>query len=170
MDILLKWKIARIVITTVYLMGGWILFTGTFAVFSLFLGFLFSFLIAFLTYDIFIEEREAGRRELLPQLYFFFIYLGVLFFEIYLASLKMIPAIITGNINPRIVHFRTRLKSELARVMLANSITLTPGTLTLDLDEDHLVVHWLNAKTTHSNYAGSLIKGNIETWLRRIWV
>jgi len=82
----------------------------------------------------------------------------------------MTLAIITGNINPRIVHFRTRLKSELARVILANSITLTPGTLTLDLDEDHLVVHWLNAKTTHSHYAGKLIKGHFESWLRRVWM
>ncbi|MCD6407239.1 Na+/H+ antiporter subunit E, partial [Candidatus Aerophobetes bacterium] len=110
------------------------------------------------------------RRALLPQIYLIFIYLGVLIFKIYLASFKMIFAIITGNINPGIVHFRTRLRSELARVILANSITLTPGTLTLDLKEDHLVVHWLNAQTTHSKYAGELIKGDFETWLKRIWI
>ena len=82
----------------------------------------------------------------------------------------MVPAVIVGNINPRIVHFRTRLSSKFARVILANSITLTPGTLTLDLDEDHLVVHWVDAKTTHSHYAGRLIKGHFESWLKRIWV
>ncbi|MBC7189819.1 Na+/H+ antiporter subunit E, partial [Candidatus Aerophobetes bacterium] len=62
------------------------------------------------------------------------------------------------------------LKSDLARVILANSITLTPGTLTLDLKEDHLVVHWLKAKTTHSHYAGRLIKGHFEIWLQKIWI
>jgi multicomponent Na+:H+ antiporter subunit E len=170
MDVFLKWKIVRIILTTSYLMVGWILFTGTFALFSLLLGLIFSLCIALLTYNIFIEEKEVARRTLLPRIYLLFIYIGVLVFKIYLASFKMALAIITTNINPRIVHFRTRLKSELARVILANSITLTPGTLTLDLDEDHLIVHWLNAKTTHSHYAGRLIKGHFESWLRRIWM
>jgi len=170
MDVLLKWKIVRIILTALYLMVGWILFTGTFAPFSLFLGGIFSVGVAFFTYSIFIEKEEVAWRVLLPRIYFLFIYFGVLVFKIYLASFKMTLAIITGNINPRIVHFRTRLKSELARVILANSITLTPGTLTLDLDEDHLVVHWLNAKTTHSHYAGKLIKGHFESWLRRVWM
>jgi len=170
MDVFLRWKIVRIILTTAYLMVGWILFTGTLALFSLLLGLIFSFCIAFLTYDIFIEEREAARRALLPRIYLLFIYLGVLVFKIYLASFKMSLAVITSNMNPRIVHFRTRLKSELARVILSNSITLTPGTLTLNLDEDHLIVHWLNAKTVHSHYAGRLIKGHFEAWLRRIWI
>ncbi len=170
MDVFLKWKIVRIILTTCYLIIGWILFTGTFALFSLFLGTIFSFSVALFTYSIFIEEKEVARRALLPQVYFLFIYFGVLIFKIYLASFKMAFTIISGDINPRIVHFRTRLKSELARVVLANSITLTPGTLTLDLDEDHLVVHWLNASTTHSHYAGRLIKGHFETWLKRIWM
>ncbi len=170
MDVFLRWKIIRIILTAAYLMVGWILFTGTLALFSIFLGVIFSFCIAFLTYNIFIEEREAARRALLPRIYLLLVYLGVLVFKIYLASFKMSLAVITVNINPRIVHFRTRLKSELARVVLANSITLTPGTLTLDLDEDHLIVHWLNAKTTHSHYAGRLIKSHFEAWLRRIWI
>ena len=82
----------------------------------------------------------------------------------------MIIPVISGQSNPRVVHFRTRLKSELARVVLANSITLTPGTLTLDLDNDHLIVHWLDAKTIHSHYAAGLIKGHFESWLERIWM
>jgi len=170
MDVFRKWKIVRIALTTGYLMVGWILFTGTLALFSLFLGVVFSLCVALFTYSIFIEEREAARRSLLPRMYLLFVYLGVLVFKIYLASFKMALSIISSNINPRIVHFRTRLKSELARVILANSITLTPGTLTLDLDEDHLIVHWLDAKTTHSHYAGRLIKGHFEAWLRRIWM
>jgi len=170
MDVFLKWKIVRIILTSIYLMVGWILFTGTLALFSLFLGVIFSFCIALLTYSIFIEEKEAARRFLLPHVYLIPIYLAVLLFKIYIASFKMVINLIKGNINPRIVHFRTKLKSDLAKVILANSITLTPGTVTLDLDEDHLVVHWLDAKTTHSHYAGNLIKGHFESWLRRIWI
>ena len=169
MDVFLKWKITRIVLTASYLMVGWILFTGSMALFSLFLGALFSLAVAFLTYSIFIEEKEVARRSLLPHIYLLSIYIVVLFFKIYAASFKMVLNVITGKINPRIVHFRTRLQSDPARVILANSISLTPGTLTLDLDEDHLIVHWLDAQTTHSQYAGKLIKGHFENWLRRIW-
>ena len=169
MDVFLKWKIVRIILTALYLMVGWILFTGNLALFSLFLGVIFSFIVAFITYSIFIEETEAARRHLLPHIYFLSGYFLVLLFKIYVASFKMVFSVVKGDINPRIVHFRTRLKSDLAKVILANSITLTPGTITLDLDEDHLVVHWLNAKTTHSHYAGKLIKEHFEGWLKRIW-
>jgi len=170
MDVFLKWKIVRIILTSLYLMTGWILFTGTLALFSLFLGGIFSFCVALLTYSVFIEEKEAARRFLLPHIYLLSVYLVVLLFKIYVASFKMVFNLIKGDINPRIVHFRTRLKSDLARVILANSISLTPGTVTLDLDEDHLVVHWLNAETTHSHFAGKLIKGHFESWLKRIWI
>jgi len=169
-NVFLKWKIVRVILTSLYLVVGWILFTGNLAPFSIFLGFTFSFFVALFTYNIFIEEREVARRALLPRAYLLLIYLGVLIFKIYLASFKMVLTIITGDINPRVVHFRTGLRSEVARVILANSITLTPGTLTLSLDQDHLIVHWLNAKTTHSHYAGKLIKGSFEFWLKKIWI
>jgi multicomponent Na+:H+ antiporter subunit E len=54
--------------------------------------------------------------------------------------------------------------------VISGSITLTPGTITLELTDDHLVVHWLNAETTHSRFAGELIKGGFERLLRKIWV
>jgi multicomponent Na+:H+ antiporter subunit E len=78
--------------------------------------------------------------------------------------------VIRGRANPGVVHFRTRLRADIARVALTNAITLTPGTITLDLDEDHVIVHWLDARTTHSRYAGELIKGAYERLLGKIWV
>lgn len=151
-------------------MAGWILFTGNFDLFSLSIGGIFSFCVAFITYGLFIEEKEAARRSLIPHIYLITVYIVVLLAKIYIASFAMVLHVIKGDINPRIVHFRTRLKSDLARVILANSITLTPGTVTLDLDEDRLVVHWLVTTTTHSHHAGKSIKEHFESWLKRIWV
>ena len=170
MDVRIRWKIARIIITSVYLFGGWVLFTWSVALYSLLLGFLFSIIVAMVSYRFFIDTGEAARKSLLPRYHFIFIYALVLLYEIYAASFKVAVKVFSGRINPRVVHFRTKLKSEIARVLLANSITLTPGTITIEIDEDHLVVHWLNAKTTHSHYAGKLIKEKFETWLRRIWM
>lgn len=165
-----KWRIARIVLTSVYLYAGWLLFTGSLAPSSLLLGAVFSVGLGLLTYRYFIEEHEAARRSLLPRVYYLVALLAVMLLKIYAASFRVAWQVISGRINPRIVHFRTRLKYDLARAVLANAITLTPGTVTLDLEEDHLIVHWLDARTSHSHYAGKLIKGNFERLLRGLWM
>jgi multicomponent Na+:H+ antiporter subunit E len=169
-DVSRKWKITRVVLTSVYLFAGWLLFTGNVAPYSLFLGVVFAFVVALATYRYFIEEHEAARRSLVPRLYFLLVFVLVILWKIYAASFRVAWQVLSGRINPRIVHFRTRLKYDLARAILANAITLTPGTVTLDLDEDHLIVHWLDAKTSHSHHAGKLIKEHFENWLRRIWM
>ena len=110
------------------------------------------------------REFEVRRIYLLGG------YILVIIFKMYVSSFEVLLSIIRGDINPGIVHFRTRLKSDLARVILANSITLTPGTIALHLDDDHLIVHWLNAKTRHSRYAGELIKEQFEKLLKRIFI
>ena len=170
MDVSRKWKITRVVLTSVYLFAGWLLFTGNVAPYSLFLGVVFAFVVALATYRYFIEEHEAAWRSLVPRLYFLLVFLLVILWKIYAASFRVAWQVLSGRINPRIVHFRTRLKYDLARAILANAITLTPGTVTLDLDEDHLIVHWLDAKTSHSHHAGKIIKEHFENWLRRIWM
>ncbi|MBD3305023.1 cation:proton antiporter [candidate division KSB3 bacterium] len=170
MDVFTKWKLVRIIITTGYLLGGWVLFTGTLALSSLLIGFGFSLLIAVLTYSVFIDETEAERRSLLPRAHYLVVYLLLIIYKMYIASFKVLFNVIRGDINPRVVHFRTRLSSDVARVLLANSITLTPGTITLNLDDDHLIVHWLDAQTLHSKYAGELIKGTFEALLKRSFI
>ena len=50
-------------------------------------------------------------------------------------------------INPKVVKVPTHLKSDFSKLVLANSITLTPGTLSLDVEDDYVLVHWVNAKT-----------------------
>ena len=53
-------------------------------------------------------------------------------------------------------------------MVLANSITLTPGTITLDVNDDHLTVHWLLCTTKHGKAAGETIKGTFERMLQRV--
>jgi multicomponent Na+:H+ antiporter subunit E len=48
------------------------------------------------------------------------------------------------RINPGIVEVKTRLKHPTYRLILANSITLTPGTLTVDMIDDSLYIHWID--------------------------
>ncbi len=165
-----KWNVVRIVLTTAYLMIGWLLFTGVLTTTSILVGLGFSFLVSLLTFRFFFEEQDAARRSLLPRVWLLIVFLLLLVFKMYVSSFQVLFNIIRGRTNPRIVHFRTRLSSDIARVLLANSITMTPGTITVLLVEDHLIVHWLEARSSHSRYAGNLIKGDFEKLLKRIFV
>jgi multicomponent Na+:H+ antiporter subunit E len=68
------------------------------------------------------------------------------FIEMAKANLDVAYRVITGRIRPGIVRIQPGLKSDLAVLLLANSITLTPGTLTVGVDEatNDLYVHMIN--------------------------
>ncbi len=72
-------------------------------------------------------------------------------------------------IRPGIVKVRTTLTSEMAKTFLANSITLTPGTLTIDIDGDDFYVHWIYIPTDDPNERTREICGRFEGLLRRIF-
>jgi len=72
-------------------------------------------------------------------------------------------------IRPGIIKVRTGLTSEMAKTFLANSITLTPGTLTIDIDGQDLYVHWINIHTDDPEQRFAEIVGRFEPMLRRIF-
>ncbi|MDR1732575.1 MAG: Na+/H+ antiporter subunit E [Synergistaceae bacterium] len=83
------------------------------------------------------------------------------------ANIDVAKRVISGKINPGIVKFNPRLKTDIGRMMLANSITLTPGTLTVDIDDDGtFYVHtiWLDTPTPSEED----ICGSFGKWVRRI--
>ncbi|HHO57336.1 MAG TPA: cation:proton antiporter [Thermoplasmatales archaeon] len=74
-------------------------------------------------------------------------YLPRFFYEMAKANFDVAYRVITGKINPGIVKLKPDLKNNLSVTILANSITLTPGTLTVDVDEEkNLYIHWINVK------------------------
>jgi multicomponent Na+:H+ antiporter subunit E len=73
-------------------------------------------------------------------------------------------------IHPGIVKLRTRLRTEAGICALANAITLTPGTLTVDAEPDGtLYVHWIDVKTTDAAEAAAEIAGRFEPFLARVF-
>lgn len=81
--------------------------------------------------------------RLLPEGVF---YLFTLLLEIFKANLQVIRLVLSPVIavEPCLIRFRTDLRTEAARVALANSITLTPGTITVSLEGNDLLVHVLD--------------------------
>lgn len=123
----------------------WIVFNGKITMEIILIGLIISaamyaFMCRFMDYGI---KKDILFIKMLPLL---FKYVAVLIWEIGKANLATIKLIISSRyiIEPVIVHFQTDLKTKAARVILANSITLTPGTITVSLEEDKLVVHCLD--------------------------
>jgi multicomponent Na+:H+ antiporter subunit E len=68
-------------------------------------------------------------------------------------------------INPGIVKVKTKLTSRLGRMILANSITLTPGTLTVETDEDNFYIHWIDVTSEDIEEATRKIVRKFEKYL-----
>ncbi len=73
------------------------------------------------------------------------------------------------QLKPAIVRVRTSLTSEVGRVFLANSITLTPGTMTVELRDDVLYIHWIEVGSEDPVKAAKAIFGPFEFFLHRIF-
>ena len=78
------------------------------------------------------------------------------------------------EVEPQLVSFHTKVKTEAGRVILAKSITMTPGTITVDVAEDeegnnYYYVHWIDVAEMDREKAGDIIKGTMEKWIGRIW-
>ncbi|MBS0011498.1 MAG: Na+/H+ antiporter subunit E [Bacteroidales bacterium] len=72
-------------------------------------------------------------------------------------------------IKPGIVRVELKLQGSLARTILANSITMTPGTIAVDIIGDVMYVHWIYVRSTdHDDYA-YIISGKFERILKKIF-
>lgn len=147
----------------------WIALTSSFNWQELSTGIVISLVLSLFLYrrysDLGLPPLE-GRRVA-----FFFIYLLVLFKEIIKANLDVAYRVLHPKmpIKPGIVVIKTELKQDLAKMILANSITLTPGTFTLDILGDNLLIHWINVKTEDVDEATKIIGEKFEKYLRKIF-
>jgi len=161
----------RVLLTFSALLLVWLLFTFSLDPFSILLGVFFSFIISLFTYDLFVDRESSFKRGIFSFLVFLIRYFFVFLLEIYLASIALVYQVITMRINPGIVKVKTNLRSDFALALLANSITLTPGTVTIDISGqgENLYVHWLTVNTRDEHKIAKKIKGNYESQLRGIF-
>jgi len=113
--------------------------------------------------------KNEDYRMLNPVRWLYFIaYLGPFLFAMAKANIDVAYRVITGRINPGIVKISPNLKTDLGITMLGNSITLTPGTLSVDIDEkaNDLYIHWINVKYKEPEIEE--ICNGFPKWIRRI--
>jgi len=99
------------------------------------------------------------------------LYIVILFIEIVKSNIDVALRVIKPviPINPGIVTVKTKLKSRMGRLILTNSITLTPGTLTVDMIDDTLYIHWIDVKDKEETGATEKIVSNFEKYLEVIF-
>lgn len=94
----------------------------------------------------FLDYKLINEILILVGLPFAVAYLVVLVCEVIKASVAVMKLILNPNVEvePAVVHFRVDFKTDIAKVLLANSITLTPGTITVSLKDNNYSVHALD--------------------------
>jgi len=102
---------------------------------------------------------------------FLFIYIPVFIWKLILANLDVARRVLSPKIplNPGIVKVKTGLKGDLGKLTLANSITLTPGTLSIDVEEDYIFVHTVDVKGKNESENQANISGSFEKILGGIF-
>lgn len=117
-------------------------------------------------------ERELPAGHVFKRIFWMIVYVPMFMWYVIIANLDVVYRVIHPEmpIHPGIVKVKTTLKNPAGRTMLANSITLTPGTLTVDIDDDdYLYIHWINVKSDDVEQATRHIVQRFERVLRRIF-
>lgn len=109
-------------------------------------------------------------KFLQPQRYFWFlVYLVIFIWACIKANFDVAYRVLhpAMPIRPGIVKVKTTLKSGFAKTMLANSITMTPGTITVDIIDDDFYIHWIYVSSEDPAVYTKRITGKFEKYIKR---
>ncbi len=150
------------------LFGLWLLLSGKYDLFHITIGFFSALLVTLIHIRInrhLYYSLEIAKEHTLNYRRFLF-YVPWLVWQIVLASLQVAYVVLHPKtpINPSLVRFKTKLPNVAAKVILGNSITLTPGTLTILIEDDEFLVHAL-MDVSHS----SLVDGTLPRQVAKLY-
>ena len=144
----MKAKLATFVIMLIF----WIILSGMFDAFHLTLGVISCLLVANFSGKMLFESLRVEVRT--RQVFGMLAYGPWLLWEIVLSSLQVAYIVLhpqmLDKMDPQLIRFKTKLKSNFARVTFAQSITLTPGTITVSLQNDEMTVYALTRRAAAS--------------------
>ena len=163
-------KVMRIVIFALAFLT-WLFLTWSLELSNLVTGVLVGVFISFTTSDMFVNKAGFFKH---PSRYLWFLYYIPLFlWECFKANLDGAYRVLHPDlpINPGIVKVKTTLRSETGLTFLTNSLTLKPGTMTVDVDKEKgfLYIHWVDVKSQDIDKATEMIVSKFERVLKRIF-
>ncbi|MDY6935852.1 MAG: Na+/H+ antiporter subunit E [Spirochaetota bacterium] len=134
-------------VTFIILLIFWILVSGLFDYWHFTLGIISCALVAYMSSSVLFKNNKV-RGKSFTEVLRLLTYLPWLLYQIILANLQIAYLALHPRmrelIDPHIIKFRTKLKKDLSLVLFANSITLTPGTITVLIEDDQYYVHAIN--------------------------
>lgn len=147
----------RIIIATILIFLFWFLLSGHTEALLIVLGILSSLLVVYLAHRMNIIDEESYPFHLSTRLLRYYPYLAK---EIILANIDVIKRILKPGmtISPQVFTLPAEKQTDLSKVIYANSITLTPGTVTLDLSGDELTIHALSKEAAEDLKTGQMAK------------
>ena len=155
--------IMRFVLTALIMFVFWIFLSGEFSFILLLSGIISSLLVSYISHDLLIGNGDMKLGFI--RTIRFIRFLPWLLWQIVLANIDLALRTLHPKmpINPMLINFKNNLKTDLGMVILANSITLTPGTVTIDVNENEFLVHVISEKA-----AQSLISGEMQARVKKI--
>ncbi len=161
-----KQRIITRIITFLILFLFWCIFSGKFDSFHLTLGAISCLLVCWVTADLLIVPPEISR--LIKLWTGFVIYIPWLIWQIVLANIHVMSLVLSPNmeqkINPQIVKFKSRIKDRVGLVTFANSITLTPGTITVAVNMyGDMAIHAIDDESA------AALPGNMENYVAKLF-
>ncbi len=160
-----KKRVVSFTLTFLICFATWIVLSGRFDLFHIGLGVIACTIVAFLSDTILISRR--GLERLPHQWLGFILYIPWLLYQILLANLHVMYLVFHPRmmdlIDPKIIHFKSRLKKPMSLFIFANSITLTPGTITVYVSiNGRYTVHVIDKQS------GTGLPGEMEERVRRL--
>ena len=151
------------VLTALIMFSFWIFLSGKFSFILLLSGIISSLLVSYMSNDLLIGNGDMKLGFI--RTIRFIRFLPWLLWQIVLANIDLALRTLHPKmpINPMLINFKNNLKTDLGMVILANSITLTPGTVTIDVNENEFLVHVISEKA-----AQSLISGEMQARVKKI--
>lgn len=157
-------NVKHLIATYIIVLTFWILLSAHFDPLHLGAGVVCSGIVAYATHDLLFKDTGNHR---LTKTVRFIAYLPWLFYQIVLANIDVAKRALSPGmpIDPRVISFETVLRSDVARTTLANSITLTPGTVTIDIVGDIFYVHAIAKEP-----ADDLLEGTMERKVAHVFM
>ncbi len=150
-------------ITAIAMFSFWILLSGEFTFVLITSGIVASLIVAYLSHDIFIGKPDIKVET--GRVLKFIKYLPWLLWKVILANFEIAYLVLHPKplVDPQLVRFKPDLEMDLGIVTLAQSITLTPGTVTVEANKEEFVIHAIWQKS-----ADGIIGGEMQRKVKKI--
>ncbi|MEM9478796.1 MAG: Na+/H+ antiporter subunit E [Verrucomicrobiota bacterium] len=141
------------------LLLNWLVFSGLFDVFHISLGVICCAFVTWLSSDLLFTDRSTPLSHRFREFARAPGYIVWLIGEVFKSNVHVLKLALSPNtknlVRPRLIRIKTPLKSQFGRYVLANSITLTPGTVTVNMHDDELLIHCID-KASADGLDGSM--------------